>query len=288
MMNVISYEYLVDPNDVRAALTAFANQPVIGLDTETYWNYSTRQNNLSLVQLASPSGEVVVIDALSAGLEEARQLIEDPQAMMAAHNARFDDGVLRHAGFAVAGLVDTLKLSRRALRLRSFSLASVSEHLFGLKLDKTYQQSDWLRRPLSREQLNYAALDAVIALQVFQELADRLEAAGRLSMELHRAKILPVTDKVNENKAGKVKRAAIQLRPMTAGEREVFDKLRHWRNTTAVREGIPAYMVCPDKTLEHLAIAQPQKPEDLIGIFGLGETKISRYGDEIISRLNQD
>src|SRR6185369_5797978 len=185
-MTAIAYQYLTNPEEARAALAAFANQPIIGLDTETFWNFQTRQNRLSLLQLAAPTGEVIVIDALAAGVEEARELIESPEAMMAAHNARFDDGVLRQAGFDVAGLVDTLKLSRRTLRLRSFSLASVSDHLFGVKLDKQYQQSDWRRRPLSRQQLDYAALDAQVALQVFQALAERLEEEGRLSDELRR------------------------------------------------------------------------------------------------------
>ncbi|MCI0387755.1 MAG: hypothetical protein MOB07_03145 [Acidobacteria bacterium] len=191
MNPVPSYQYLIDPDQVREALAPFVNQPIIGLDTETFWDPAGGQNRLSLLQLAAPAGEVVVIDALAAGMEEARALIENPAAMMAAHNARFDDGVLRQAGFAVAGLLDTLRLARRTLRLRSFSLASVSEHLFGLVLDKTYQQSDWRRRPLSREQLNYAALDAMVALRVYQELTLRLENEGRLADELSRARIEP-------------------------------------------------------------------------------------------------
>jgi len=284
-MSVITYQYLTDPDEARAALAAFANQPIIGLDTETFWNYSTRQNRLSLVQLASPTGEVVVIDALAAGLEEARGLIEDPVAMMAAHNARFDDGVLRQAGFAVAGLVDTLRLSRRVLRLRSFSLASVSDHLFGVKLDKTYQQSDWRRRPLSLEQLDYAALDAQIALKVFQELAERLETSGRLAEELHRARILPTGEKPSEDSVRRPKRPPIQLRPMTADERQVFEKLREWRTEMATREGIPAYLVCTDKTLEHLVIARPGTVDELNGIFGLGQAKIARYGAEMLDQL---
>src|SRR5262249_44832254 len=150
---------------------------------------SARQNRLSLLQLAAPSGEVVVIDALAAGIERARPLIENPLAMMAAHNARFDDGVLRGAGFAVAGLVDTLRLARRALRLQSFSLTSVSAHLFGVPLDKTQQRSDWRGRPLSRRQLDYAALDAQIALRVYLELAARLEKEGRFEAELSSARI---------------------------------------------------------------------------------------------------
>ncbi|HMV50951.1 MAG TPA: HRDC domain-containing protein [Blastocatellia bacterium] len=286
-MTAIAYQYLVDPDEARAALVAFANQPVIGLDTETYWDFNTRQNTLSLLQLASPSGDVIVIDALSAGLEEARSLIENPAAMMAAHSAKFDDGVLRQAGFGVAGLVDTLRLSRRTLRLRSFSLASVSDHLFGLKLDKTYQQSDWRRRPLSREQLDYAALDAQIALQVFQELSERLTREGRLSEELHRARVLPPGEGENGRSAPRIKRPPVQLRPLTAEERRVFDKLRDWRHRMARQESIPVYLVCSDKTLEHLIIARPRTVEDLSGIFGLGDSKISRYGAEMLAQLTQ-
>lgn len=285
-MNVLPYEYLVEPSDVRAAMRAFANQPVIGLDTETFMDFSARQNRLSLLQLASPTGEVVVIDALTAGIEETRALIENPSAMMAAHSAKFDDGVLRQAGFEVAGLVDTLKLSRRTLRLKSFSLSSVSDHLFGLKLDKTYQLSNWKRRPLSREQLDYAALDAQIALQVFQELAERLESTGRLSEELHRARIVPKDETSERNRAPvKSKQPTIVLRPLTAEERRVVERLRDWRRRLASSENVPTYMICYDKTLEHLAIARPQTIEELTNIYGLGESKIARYGAGMLSQL---
>jgi ribonuclease D len=284
-MTAIAYQYLTNPEEARAALAAFANQPIIGLDTETFWNFQTRQNRLSLLQLAAPTGEVIVIDALAAGLEEARELIESPEAMMAAHNARFDDGVLRQAGFDVAGLVDTLKLSRRTLRLRSFSLASVSDHLFGVKLDKQYQQSDWRRRPLSRQQLDYAALDAQVALQVFQALAERLEAEGRLSDELRRARIAPPIEGMAIPAAPRTKRPPIQLRPLTAEERRVFDKLREWRRQTATRDSTPIHFICSDKTLEHLIIARPRTLEELNNIFGLGEAKISRYGTEMLGQL---
>jgi ribonuclease D len=285
----LPYKYLVDPEDVRAAMAAFADQPIIGLDTETFMDFSTRKNRLSLLQLASPSGEVIVVDALTAGLEETRGLIENPSAMMAAHNAKFDDGVLRQAGFAVAGLVDTLKLSRRTLRLKSFSLSSVSDHLFGLKLDKTYQQSNWRKRPLSREQLDYAALDAQVALQVFQELAEQLELGGRLEEELHRARIVPADETSERNRMpqpARKKGPTIELRPLTAEERRVVEKLRGWRRRLASSENVPVYMICQDKTLEHLAIARPRRIEALNGIYGLGESKITRYGVEILSQLD--
>src|SRR5215813_10890974 len=286
----ISYQYVIDPDDARAALDAFVNQPVIGLDTETYWEYGGRLNRLSLLQLAAPTGEVIVIDALTAGIIEARGLIENPSVMMAAHNARFDEGVLRGAGFEVAGLVDTLRLARRTLQLRSFSLASVSEHLFGMPMDKTYQQSDWKRRPLSRAQLDYAALDARIALRVYQELSAKLEEAGQLEEELTRAKLgLPSDGAEGFNRISvRPKRRPVEIRPLTAEERQLVERLKRWRKRTAEQERIPSYLVCQDRTLEHLAILRPGTVEELADIFGLGASRIAKYGPELLNQLQGD
>jgi ribonuclease D len=289
MIPNISYQYVIDPDDARAALAAFAGQPIVGLDTETYWDYGERQNRLSLLQLAAPTGEVLVIDALSAGVEEARALIENPLAMMAAHNARFDEGVLRGAGFEVAGLVDTLRLARRALQLRSFSLASVSEHLLGVPLDKTHQQSDWRRRPLSRAQLDYAALDAQIALQVYQELSARLVEAGCFEEELRLARLgVPGSGPERPARAGRrPKRKQPELRPLTADERKVVERLKSWRKQVAERERIPMYLICHDRTLEQLAVVRPGTVEELAQIFGLGAAKISKYGSDLLTQVRE-
>ena len=280
----ISYRYLVDPVETREALSVFARQEIIGLDTETYFDYETRQYRLSLLQLAAPSGEMVVVDALAAGIDEARVLVEDAAVMMAAHNARYDEGALQGAGFAPQGFVDTLKLARRALRLPSFSLASVAANLCNLTLDKTFQQSDWRRRPLSREQLDYAALDAQIALRVYQELAARLSSEGCWEQELARAR-LRIKDTQSTEPHTPKSRETIALRPLTSDERAQVEQLRHWRRREAVAAGVPSYLVCSDKTLEHLVIARPQSSDQLSDIYGLGPAKILRYGEALLEQL---
>lgn len=285
----VAYSYLVDPVATREALAPFAHQPIIGLDTETYLDFETRKYRLSLLQIAAPTGEVLVIDALSAGIEEARELIADASVLMAAHNARYDEGALRAAGFESAGFVDTLKLSRRALTLPSCSLASVAAHLCGVTLDKTYQQSDWLRRPLLREQLDYAALDARIALRVYQELAARLQADGRWEAELLRARLdVPAADgKSAPDSAPRAKsRPPVHLRPLTPEEARLVERLRDWRRRTAREAGIPSYLICADKTLDHLVIARPRSLDQLDSVYGLGPARIARYGEALLEQLN--
>ncbi len=277
----LPYRYLIDPEETRATLADFAQQEIVGLDTETYWDFRTQQNRLSLLQLAAPTGEVVVIDALTAGIEAARPLIENPDVWMAAHNARFDDGALRGWGFAPIGFVDTLRLARRTLRLHSFGLASVAEHLFGLTLDKSLQRSNWRQRPLSGAQLDYAALDAQVALQVYQQLTEQLRNQGRLETELRRAR-LKVNGAEELTIKNSLKSAGPELRPLTAEERVTLERLRVWRKELAGRVRVPLYMICPDKTLEHLVITRPSVLSELNNIYGLGPARIAKYGEQLL------
>jgi ribonuclease D len=280
----IPYRYLIDPEETRTILAAFAQQEIIGLDTETFYDFRTQENRLSLLQLAAPNGTVVVIDALAAGIEAARGLIEDPQVMMAAHNARFDDGILRGSGFEPTGFVDTLRLARRTLRLQSYGLASVADHLCGLTLDKSHQRSDWRKRPLTQGQLDYAALDAQAALQVFQTLTERLKSQGRLESELKRARLKPKDESVEAKSTGKIR--GPELRPLTSEERITFERLCAWRAAEAKRARLPLYMICYDKTLEHLVITRPRTLAELGPIYGLGPARIAKYGEQLLAYLS--
>ena len=210
-------------------------------------------------------------------------MIESPNVVLAAHNARFDDGVLRSSGFEPDGFVDTLRLARRTLRLQSYGLASVADHLCGLRLDKSHQRSDWRKRPLSRAQLDYAALDAQAALQVYQTLTERLRSQGRLEPELKRARLKRKGEE--EPAARPAKARGPELRPLTSEERALFERLCVWRETAAKRERLPLYMICYDKTLEQLAITRPRTLAELSAIYGLGPTRIAKYGEQLLACL---
>ena len=185
----LSYRYLIDPIDTRHALRALTSADVIGLDTETYWVGEEGGAQLSLLQIATLEGQVLVIDALSAGIREARAFLESEALVKVAHNASFDHGALAAAGFIPQSMLDTMRLTRRNLKLESFSLASVAHYLLGVTVDKRLQKSNWLRRPLDREQLDYAALDAKLVLDVYQAMKSQLSEAGIFEGEHNRARL---------------------------------------------------------------------------------------------------
>jgi ATP-dependent DNA helicase RecQ len=63
---------------------------------------------------------------------------------------------------------------------------------------------------------------------------------------------------------------------------ETLERLRAWRQELARRERLPLYMICPDKTLEHLVITQPRALSELNNIYGLGPARIAKYGAQLL------
>ena len=62
----------------------------------------------------------------------------------------------------------------------------------------------------------------------------------------------------------------------------LYEILRTWRNEEAQKNGIPAYTVLPNKTLEELSDVKPTMKGRLLDINGIGKMKFDRYGDKIV------
>ncbi|HNI71275.1 MAG TPA: HRDC domain-containing protein, partial [Marmoricola sp.] len=66
---------------------------------------------------------------------------------------------------------------------------------------------------------------------------------------------------------------------------ELFATLREWRRTRAEADQVPAYVVFSDATLEALAETRPTSTTALLEINGIGQTKLERYGSELLQLL---
>ena len=89
------------------------------------------------------------------------------------HFAAFGRSVLSRYGFQVEPVVDTMELSRAARGMDAeggHALSEVCRRELGQPLDKSEQTSDWARRPLSEEQVAYAALEAEVLLRLVELL----------------------------------------------------------------------------------------------------------------------
>ena len=65
----------------------------------------------------------------------------------------------------------------------------------------------------------------------------------------------------------------------------VFERLRAWRAAMAKEQGMPAYVIFHDSTLRLIAASPPSTLAGLAAINGVGETKLARYGQQILEVL---
>jgi ATP-dependent DNA helicase RecQ len=62
-------------------------------------------------------------------------------------------------------------------------------------------------------------------------------------------------------------------------------RLRHWRLERSRDDGVPAYVVLHDSTLQELAAVKPRTHDELAGIKGFGPVKLERYGDDLLAAM---
>ena len=66
---------------------------------------------------------------------------------------------------------------------------------------------------------------------------------------------------------------------------ETVDRLKRWRMETARASGVPAYVVFHDSTLNAIASANPANLAELLRVPGVGDSKLRKYGEEVLELL---
>ncbi len=67
----------------------------------------------------------------------------------------------------------------------------------------------------------------------------------------------------------------------------LVERLRAWRIGQAKAQGVPAYVVFNDRTMEALAAMRPAREEDLLQVPGIGPAKLEAYGDQLLDLLSE-
>lgn len=191
-------EYIGDQNKLVGLIEQIKSVSALALDIETINWWDRDAEKVALIQLAyreelglkeklanSPI-HVVIIDALAKfDLSALRWPLELSSMPKVIHNASYDAVRLaRHLGINTSPIFDTMLAARRNGEKKCSLKTQVENHL-GILIDKKEQRSDWSRRPLTDEQLEYAALDASCTLLLYEQQLVRglngdYELAGRI------------------------------------------------------------------------------------------------------------
>jgi DNA polymerase I len=127
---------------------------------------------IRLLQVYAGGDRVLVIDLDRTGAGVFHLL---DGAYVIAHNIAFELAFLEAEGVALGGMQCTLQAVRLSLGEHATSLAAAARAYLNVDLDKTLQASDWNAPSLTQAQIDYAAIDAVVAWRIAMKILPRFD-----------------------------------------------------------------------------------------------------------------
>jgi superfamily II DNA helicase RecQ len=71
-------------------------------------------------------------------------------------------------------------------------------------------------------------------------------------------------------------------------QKSIFDALRDWRNEKGKSEGVPPYIISTNEQLAEIVVREPKNLEELKAVVGFGESRVRKYGPEILERIPKE
>jgi ribonuclease D len=253
---------LTSTAQVAELCEALSRERFIAVDTEfmrdrTYWP------KLCLVQIAG-AGRHAAIDPLASGVDLAPlfSLMTHPDIVKVFHAARQDVEIFYHlSGQIPQPLFDT-QLAAMVLGFgEEVGYETLVTQVAKARIDKTSRFTDWSRRPLSRQQLDYALADVTHLRVIYERLFEQLERSGRahwLSQEVG-----GLTNPATYEQPPELAWKRIKVRSRDPRFFAVVQALAAWREREAQGRDLPRNRIMRDDLLLEVAANRPTTLEDM-------------------------
>ncbi len=283
---------LADSTDVEASAQIARAKGRLGIDTE-FMSEGRYRALLCLTQVAvedpsEPTGiRTILIDGLDRSVEvrPLAELLADPEVEIVLHAGRQDVAILRRAWATHLTNIFDIQIAAGFVGESAQSgYGNLLSSVLGLRVGKTASYTRWDARPLTGEQLSYAAEDVAHLLQVADEIQGRLGNSGRLEWAIEECRRLEAaTDERDPDTAWERLPRVGQLDPQA---RAVAKRLAAWRERTAANEDRPVGQVLQDPPLLELAKRHPRQVEALGQIRGIHPSFIKRRATPLLEAIS--
>lgn len=265
------------------ALDRLANADFVALDTE-FMRESTYFPKLCLLQLATAE-HCALIDPLAVlDLQPLWNFLNDRRRIKVLHAARQDLEVLSVAmREALHGPIFDTQIAAALLgHAAQIGYGALVADRLGQQLEKGHTRTDWSRRPLSPEQLQYAEDDVRYLVPLYVNLRDSLEEAGRTPWLYEETRELeqPSLHRTEPEAAWKRLKGLDRLKPE---QRATAKLLAHWREEMAIKHDKPRGWILTDDVVREIAERLPSSPEELENIKALPAGVARRRGEELLT-----
>ncbi len=258
---------------------------VVMLDTE-FVRTRTLYPKLGLIQMFD-GDNLVLIDPIEIDdLTPFWDLLRDQSVIKVLHACGEDLEVFQHhAGCLPTPMIDTQLMAAFLGHGVSAGFGSLVSEYVGVDLEKGEARTNWLARPLTDKQLDYAAADVFYLLPLYETLLDKVKAKGWMdALELECAALMQKRTKgIDLDKAYRLVKNAWQLNPKQLA---VLQQAAKWRILEARKRDIALNFVVKELHIWKLAKYNIQS-KSVMSTEGFESMEIQRHANRLL-RIVQD
>lgn len=277
---------MITTNDGLASLCEAASAfPAIALDTE-FVRTRTYYPQLGLIQLFDGEHTALIDPLTITEWAPFRDLLINTQVVKYLHAGSEDLEVFLNAfGVQPQPMIDTQILAAFCGRPLSWGFAAMVEEFTGLTIDKSESRTDWLARPLTERQCDYAAADVWYLLPIADKLMAETRAAGRLEAALDECRLMMQRrqEVLAPEEAWREIGNAWQLRTRQLA---CLRLLAEWRLRKARERDLAVNFVVREENLWAVARYMPSSMGELDSI-GLSGSEIRFHGKTLLALVAQ-
>lgn len=263
----MTYRWITTGADLEEYVDRLLAEPRYALDTE-FHRERTYFPRLALVQIAG-AGEIVLVDPLACDLSALKRLFAS-DVLAVLHAAQQDLDVLTHAVGGVPRRLFDTQLAAGFLGYSTPSLVSLLQAELKITVGKGDRLTDWLRRPLTDAQCEYAASDVAYLLQLHDTMTGALARSGRTEWVADACEELRVKP-VSGVDPGQAWTRLKDVRILRSKARGVAQAVAEWRERRAMSIDSPVRQVLPDLAILGIAQKQPRSIEELAHARGVDD-----------------
>lgn len=268
------------PSAVDEIALRLAAEAAIALDTE-FLRERTYRAQLCLLQLSGADAAACIDPLAVPDLGPLRPLLGDSRVIKVLHASRQDLEVLLPAVGLVRPVFDTQIAAALAGEPAQIGYGELVRRLLGHELPKAHTRTDWSRRPLSAEQIEYALDDVRHLLPLKAALTERLDRLGRLSWLAEELAALEDADSLGVQPENAWRRLK-GLTGLDPGRERLTRLLAAWRERRAVERDRPRGWILDDAVLREMVLRVPRTRQALAAVPGMTEGLVQHCAADLI------
>lgn len=275
---------ITEQGELVALMDRLASEPWVAVDTE-FLRERNYYAQLCLIQIGTANIAVCIDPLAQLDLAPLRDLLVNPAITKVFHAAFQDlEILLQVTGEVPRPVFDTQVAATLLGHPDQMGYARLVEAMLGVQLEKAHSRSDWARRPLSQQELEYAADDVRYLAQLYPQMREALAQRNRLEWLAPEFEALadPARYRTDPDQAWRRVKGWKRLKP---AQQQALAPMAAWRERTAMSSDRPRGWIVKDEILLDLARRRPSNMQALQSIRGMPEAVARKHGDTLLELM---